>query len=80
MGNKLRHTVFRSAVSHIEISSKSCDHSQSDCLRGNHDVAHGNLPKSPDPSFPVRGVESNPHWGWLDLACETNVLWNDSGM
>ena len=38
--------------------------------------------ESPDPSFPVRDTESDPRWGWLDLACETNPrvvpsLWKD---
>ena len=28
--------------------------------------------ESPDPSFPVRDTESDPRWGWLGLACETN--------
>ena len=29
--------------------------------------------ESPDPSFPVRDTESDPRWGWLGLACETNA-------
>ena len=28
--------------------------------------------ESPDPSFPVSDTESDPRWGWLGLACETN--------
>ena len=28
----------------------------------------------PDPSFPMHNTESNPHWGWLGLACETTYL------
>ena len=28
--------------------------------------------ESPDSSFLVRDTESDPRWGWLGLACETN--------
>ena len=32
--------------------------------------------ESPDPPFPVRDTESDPHWGWLGLSCETSqILW-----
>ena len=61
------------AVSHVEISSKSCDHSQSDCLCGNCDIAHGNLLKVTRPYLPVCDTESDMHWGWLGVACETNI-------
>ena len=27
----------------------------------------------PDPSFPICNIESDPHLGWLGLACETNT-------
>ena len=30
--------------------------------------------ESPDPSFAVRDTGRDPHWGWLDLACETRDL------
>lgn len=36
----------------------------------NHVVAHGNLP-SITSSLPVCDTESDPHLGWLSLACET---------
>ena len=45
---------------------------QSDCHCGNCDVAHGNL-LSVTRSFPVHNTESDPHLGWLGLACETNT-------
>ena len=40
------------AVSHFEVSSKLCDRSQSDCLYGNDNIAHGNLPKVTRPFLP----------------------------
>ena len=74
MGNELSHRALpiNSAVSRIEISSELCNCSQSDCLRGNRDGAHGNLPKVTRP-FPVRDTESDPRLGWLGLACETSL-------
>ena len=70
VGNEL--SSSDSAVSCVEISSELCNCSQSDCLHGNHYVAHGNLPRVTRP-FPVRDAESDPCWGWLGLACETNT-------
>ena len=47
--------------------------SKSDCfIRANRDEAHGNLPSVTRISFPVRDTESDPRWGMLGLACETN--------
>ena len=59
-----------SAVSHVKISSKSCDRSQSDCVRSDYKVSHRNLPSAPDPSFPVYVTESDPcyRFGWVWLA------------
>ena len=32
--------------------------------------------ESPDPSYPLHDTESDPCWGWLGLACETNNVCN----
>ena len=73
MGNELSHHALliqrfhtlRLAQSYVTVANQIC-------LRGNRDVAHGNLPRVTRP-FPVRDTESGPHWGWLGLACETIV-------
>ena len=36
--------------------------------------ARPNQPQRGSLSVSVRDTESNPRWGWLGLACETNVL------
>ena len=38
---------------------------QSHVTIANQIVAHKSYRASPDPSFPVRVIESNLHWGWL---------------
>ena len=32
---------------------------------------HLYMEKSPDPSFPMHDTESDLHWGWVGLACDT---------
>ena len=70
MGNKLCHDTSDSEASHVEISSKSCDQSQLDCLCSNRTEIYQ---VSPDPSFAVCDTESDPRWGWFGPACKTNV-------
>ena len=43
-------------VLHVEISSKACDRSQSDCLRSNRDVTHGNLPSVTSPCVVLKAI------------------------
>ena len=70
LGNELHHHGLSIQRFHTSRLAHSCDRSQSDGLCGNHDVAHRNLPR---PFFPVRDTESDLHWGWLGLACETDL-------
>ena len=63
-------TLLIQRFHHVEISSKSCDQSQLDCLCSNHTEIYQ---VSPDPSFAVCDTESDPRWGWFGPACKTNV-------
>ena len=70
MGNELRHHSLLIQGVHTSRLAQSCDRNQSNGLCSNHDIAHRNLPR---PFFPVCDTESDLHWGWLGLACETNL-------
>ena len=57
-------------VSQVEISSESCNSSQSDCLRANRNVAHGNLlrvtrPFLPSPCVILKAICAGVGWVWL---------------
>ena len=61
--------VFRFRIFTRQISSRSYNHSQSDCLCN---VAHGNQPSVSRP-FALHDNESDPCWDCLGLAYETNL-------
>ena len=66
--------VFHSVVSHIEVNSRWY-HSQSDCLHGNHDGAHGHLPSvtRPSPCVILKAIRTEVGWVWLVLVYKTTL-------
>ena len=62
MGNKLAMTKRF----HVEISSKLCEHGQSDCLCGNRNIARWNLPRVTRPFF---------HCAWYWKRSVLGLVW-----
>ena len=75
MGNEL-HSL---PISHNEISSKSCDHSQSDEHR-NRDIAHKNLPGVTTPFIPRAWCWKQSALVWLAREIRTGIKTWRAGM